>query len=170
MTIGDTCGWGYVHNNPNFKTVPQLLQNLVIAAGGEGNYLLNVGPKPDGTIRQEEQVRLRAMGEWLKAHGEAIYGSQRCPLHGGMIGAWTRKWTTGYFNIFRWPGEEATVPLVKTKARSATLLATGLHGTIQVSTDGRHLRHRRFTIPGGWSAWRSPATTRASPPRAGGRQ
>ena len=56
------------------------------------------------------------------------------------------------------------------RAAGATLLATGLHGTIQVSTDGRHLRHRRFTIPGGWSAWRSPATTRASPPRAGGRQ
>ena len=137
MTIGDTCGWGYVHNNPNFKTVPQLLQNLVIAAGGEGNYLLNVGPKPDGTIRQEEQVRLRAMGEWLKAHGEAIYGSQRCPLHGGMIGAWTRKGSTGYFNIFRWPGEEATVPLVKTKARSATLLATGDKVKVRQEHNGR---------------------------------
>lgn len=122
MTMGDSCGWGYIKHSPNFKTVPQLIQNLCKAAAGEGNYLLNVGPKPDGSIRNEETTRLREMGEWLDAYGEAIYGSQRCDLPAGQIGLWTRKGNDGYLCIFRWPGEEAVVPLIATKVKSATLL------------------------------------------------
>ncbi len=130
MTIGDSCGWGYVRNNPNLKTVPQLLQHLVTAAAGEGNYLLNCGPKPDGTIRREEAVRLRAMGQWLATNGEAIYGSQRCELNGGMIGRWTRKGNVGYLHVFRWPGREAAVPLVASRPLSAALL--GRRGRLKV--------------------------------------
>lgn len=122
MTIGDSGGWGYTRHNPNMKTVPQLIQNLCKAAAGEGNYLLNVGPKPDGSIRNEETARLREMGEWLDAYGEAIYGSQRCELPVGQIGLWTRKGNDGYLCIFRWPGKEAVVPLIGTKVKSATLL------------------------------------------------
>ena len=137
MTIADSCGWGYVKNSPNMKTVTQLLQNLVSAAAGEGNYLLNIGPKPDGTVRREEVVRLTAMGEWLKVNGEAIYGSERCNLHGGMIGAWTRKGNTGYLNVFRWPGEELVVPLVKTRAKSAQLLGSKKRLKVRREYNGR---------------------------------
>ncbi len=137
MTMGDSCGWGYIRNNPNWKTEPQLLQNLVTAAAGEGNYLLNCGPKPDGTIRREEEQRLRAMGAWLKVNGQAIYGSERCELHGGMIGRWTRQGSTGYLHIFRWPGSEATVPLVKTRAVSASLLGAKGKVRIEQGPNGR---------------------------------
>ncbi len=137
MTIGDSCGWGYVRNNPNFKTVPQLLQNLVNAAAGEGNYLLNCGPRPDGTVRREEGDRLRAMGKWLARNGEGVYGSQRCALSGGMIGAWTRKGNTGYLHLFRYPGAEAVVPDVATRARSAELLATGRKLKLHQEHNGR---------------------------------
>lgn len=137
MTIGDSCGWGYIANNPNMKTVPQLLQHLVTAAAGEGNFLLNIGPKPDGAVRREEETRLCAMGEWLKKHGKAIYGSQRCGLAHGMLGLWTRKGNVGYLNIFRWPGEEAVIPLVATKALSARLLATGKRAKVRQEHNGR---------------------------------
>jgi len=137
MTLGDSGGWGYVRHNPNMKTVPQLLQHLVTAAAGEGNYLLNVGPRPDGTIRREESDRLRAMGRWLAAAGEAVYGSQRCELSGGMLGLWTRKGNAGYLNIFRYPGREAVVPLVATKARSATLLGAGQKLKVRQEHNGR---------------------------------
>ncbi len=137
MTMGDSCGWGYVRSNPNMKTVPQLLQHLVNAAAGEGNVLLNVGPRANGTIRAEEAARLRAMGKWLAANGEAIYGSRRCGLHGGMIGQWTGKGNTGYLCVFRWPGRRAVVPLVGTKARSAELLATGKKLKLRQEHNGR---------------------------------
>jgi alpha-L-fucosidase len=139
MTIGDSCGWGYVQHNPNFKTAPQLLQHLSTAAAGEGNFLLNCGPKPDGTLRAEETKRLAVMGEWLKVNGEAIYGSQRCGLSGGMIGTWTRKGNTGYFHIFRYPGKVATAPLVATKALSARLLGSDAELTVKQEYNGRLL-------------------------------
>ena len=126
MTMGDSCGWGYIANNPNFKTVPQLIQHLVAAAAGEGNFLLNVGPKPDGTIREEEVTRLKAVGEWMKANGESIYGSERSPLGGGIVGRTTAKGNTAYFHVFRWPTQgEVCVPNIKNEIKSATILQTG---------------------------------------------
>ena len=126
MTMGDSVGWGYIKNNPNFKTVPQLIQNLVTAAAGEGNYLLNCGPKPDDTIRKEEVVRLKAIGEWMKVNSESIYGSERCPLGAGMIGITTAKGNNAYLHIFRWPSNgEACIPNIKNKIKSATILQTG---------------------------------------------
>jgi alpha-L-fucosidase len=137
MTIGDSCGWGYIRNNPNMKAVPQLLQNLVSAAAGAGNYLLNIGPKPDGIIRREEEVRLRAVGKWLRTNGKAIYGSERCELRTTMLGLWTRKGNTGYLNIFRWPGQEAVTSLVATKALSARLLGSPATLTVRQEHNGR---------------------------------
>ena len=138
MTMGDSCGWGYVHNNPNFKTVPQLIQNLVNAAHGEGNYLLNVGPKPDGTIRKEEQDRLHAIGKWLAVNGEAIYGSERCPFGAGMLGMTTAKGNNAYLHVFRWPKQgEISIPGIKNKIRSATVLATGQKARIEAGSNTR---------------------------------
>ena len=137
MTIGDSCGWGYIRHSPNMKTTVQLLQHLVTAAVGEGNFLLNVGPKPDGTISRPECQRLQEMGKWLSVNGEGIYGSQRCSLDAGMIGVWTRKGNTGYLHMLRYPGSEAVVPLVATKARSAQLLATGAKLKVGHEHNGR---------------------------------
>ena len=129
MTIGDSAGWGYVRHSPNMKTTTQLLQNLCTAASGEGNYLLNFGPKPDGSIRREETVRLDAMGAWLKTNGRSIYGSQRCDLPdqrlpGAPVGVWTRQGNTAFLHVFRWPGEEITLALVDTKVKRVELLGT----------------------------------------------
>ncbi|HON66890.1 MAG TPA: alpha-L-fucosidase, partial [Phycisphaerae bacterium] len=137
MTIGDHVGWGYVKHNPNFKTVPQLLQYLVQAASGEGNYLLNVGPKPDGTIRKEELERLKKIGEWMRVNGEAIYNSERCDLEAVMLGLWTRKGKDAYLHVFRWPGKEAVIPLVKSKPREAVILQTGQKVEIRREYNGR---------------------------------
>jgi alpha-L-fucosidase len=137
MTIGDPCGWGYIRHNPNFKTLPQLLQNLVTAAAGEGNFLLNVGPKPDGSIRGAEVKRLRKIGKWLKVHGEALYDSKRCGLAADLLGKWTAKGNNGYLHVFRWPGEEAVVSCVGTPARSAVLLTTGKNVKVRLGANGR---------------------------------
>jgi alpha-L-fucosidase len=137
MTIGDAIGWGYVRHNPNWKTVPQLLQHLVTAAAGEGNLNLNVGPNPDGSIRREEVERLRAIGEWMTVHGESIYGSQRSELHGAMLGQWTRKGNIGYLHMFHYPGREAVVPLVATRVRSAELMGPGTKLHVRTEYNGR---------------------------------
>ena len=134
MCIGDTCCWGYTTFNPNWKTVTQLVQHLVNAAQGEANYLLNIGPAPDGTVRNEEIERLQGVGDWLKDNEVAIRNSQRCELIGssqpGIVdlnlqGPWTRVGNVGYWCLFRYPGKVATAVKVGTKPLRAKLLATG---------------------------------------------
>ncbi len=133
MTIADSVGWGFVRNNPNFKTIPQLLQYLCIAAQGEGNLLLNIGPEADARIRSEERYGLLAMGNWLQKNEESIRNSQRCELIGSsavgevnlnLQGGWTRKGNIGYWQIFRWPGTEATQILLDTPVKSVCHLET----------------------------------------------
>ncbi|MCX5642824.1 MAG: alpha-L-fucosidase [Candidatus Omnitrophica bacterium] len=143
MTMGDFCGWGYIKNNPNFKTTTQLIQYLVTAAGGAGNYLLNIGPKPDGTIREEERSRLKEIGKWMKVNGESIYDSEKAPgvpapgWSGGMLGTITTKGNNLYWHILRWPGETASMPGIKNKVLSAVILATGQKVKIEQDKDGR---------------------------------
>ena len=136
MTMGS--GWGNIKHDVNFKTTVQLLQHLVTCAVGEGNFLLNVGPRADGTIRDAEASRLREMGRWLKVNGEAIYGSQRLTGIPGEFGyLWTRKGRDCYLHIFHWPGKEMVIPLVKSKVTSATVLATGQRVKFRRESNGR---------------------------------
>jgi alpha-L-fucosidase len=73
MTMNDT--WGFKTNDHNWKSSQTLIHNLVDVAAKGGNYLLNIGPKSDGTITPETVARLDDMGKWLKVNGEAIYGT-----------------------------------------------------------------------------------------------
>ncbi|MDH7601860.1 MAG: alpha-L-fucosidase [Armatimonadota bacterium] len=137
MTIG-TGAWGYVHHESNFRSVPQLIQYLVTAASGEGNFLLNVGPKPDGTIRREEVWRLREIGNWLAVNGESIYGSERCPFTAKSVGLTTAKGNNAYVHVFRWPKQgEITVPGIKNEIKQATVLATGQKAIVERGTNAR---------------------------------
>ncbi|HIE43432.1 MAG TPA: alpha-L-fucosidase [Candidatus Omnitrophica bacterium] len=139
MTIGDSYGWGYIKHNPNLKSTTQLIQHLVTVASGGGNYLLNVGPKPDGTYQEEFIQRLTEIGEWMEVNGEAIYGSQRFPEGFGtsIIGTVTAKDNMVYFHIFRWPGEEAVMVGVKNKILSATILETKEKVRVRQNGSGR---------------------------------
>lgn len=139
MTIGDPHGWGFVRHSSNRKTLAQLLQNLSIAAAGEGNYLLNIGPRGDGSIPEEDAIRLRQMGEWLAVHGEAIYGSERFTPDGGnhFQGVFTRKGKTGYLHVFRWSSPEIVLPLMATVPTSARLMTTSQPLTIETRSNAR---------------------------------
>lgn len=136
MTVGDT--WGYSASENNAKPVSRLVQDLVRAAKFSGNYLLNVGPKPNGTIRGSERKRLLQVGQWLKENGESIYGSERAftAEPAGTVGEWTQKGNSGYIHVFRWPGKKLTVSGIGTKVNRVTMLATNEEFEFELE-DGR---------------------------------
>lgn len=78
MTINNT--WGYKSTDNNHKPTETLVRNLIDIASKGGNYLLNIGPMPDGTIPQPHMERLLAMGKWLQVNGESIYGTSANPF------------------------------------------------------------------------------------------
>ncbi|MDO4434828.1 MAG: alpha-L-fucosidase [Cardiobacteriaceae bacterium] len=74
--LGLSFGYNQNETDEDYIQPKALIELLVEVVANNGNLLLNVGPKADGTIPLEQQKRLKALGEWLKINGEAIYGSR----------------------------------------------------------------------------------------------
>jgi len=123
MTINDS--WGYLAGDNNWKSAQQLVQNLVECARDGGNYLLDIGPKADGSVPEPSVSRLRHIGKWLQRNGDAVYVTQKCRFPHGNIGVYTRRGNTLYAIVYFWPGDTVTVGGVKCKVKSARFLATG---------------------------------------------
>src|SRR6266853_4482329 len=107
MTMNET--WRYKSYAHNWKSTETLIHNLVDIASKGGNYLLNVGPKSDGTFPQESIDRLKEIGKWMKVNGEAIYATKASPLPILPWGRCTKKeeasTTTLYLHVFNWPAD-----------------------------------------------------------------
>jgi len=123
MTLNDS--WGYHRADDGWKTPKQVVRNLITCARDGGNYLLNIGPKADGSIPAETVKIFSEVGDWLGKNGEAIYGADKCQLTRSRNGSFTRKGNTLYFHIHYYPGDSAAFAGLMTKAKSAHLLASG---------------------------------------------
>ena len=122
MTINDS--WGYLSGDNNWKSAQQLVQNLVECARDGGNYLLDIGPKADGSVPDHSVSRLKVIGQWLQRNGDAVYATQKCHFPHGNIGVFTSRGNTLYIIIYFWPGNTMVVGGVKFKVKSARFLAT----------------------------------------------
>lgn len=111
--------WGYNASDKNFKSTEELIRYLVKAAGNNANFLLNVGPRPDGTLQPEFLERLRAVGAWTAKYGETIYGTRGGPITPRSWGVSTQKGKRVYLHILDWKDEYLALPVVEgvSKAR-----------------------------------------------------
>jgi alpha-L-fucosidase len=123
MTINNT--WGYNKNDRNFKSAKTLIQHLVEVASKGGNFLLNVGPEPDGTIQPEFVDRLETIGKWLNVNGASIYDTTYGPLQSLPYGKTTARGKTIFLHVFDWPNGDLEVSGVHARVQQVTLLAAG---------------------------------------------
>jgi alpha-L-fucosidase len=73
MTINDS--WGFQHNDNNYKSPSQVIRIFAECLSMGGNLLLDIGPREDGSIPEEQVEVLKALGRWTRKHSEAIYGT-----------------------------------------------------------------------------------------------
>ncbi|WP_158750599.1 alpha-L-fucosidase [Acidobacterium sp. S8] len=123
MTINNT--WAYNSNDHDYKSEQTLIRSLVEVASRGGNFLLNVGPQPDGQIQPEFQQRLRAIGDWLTLNGDSIYGTTYGPVQGLPTLRTTAKGKNIYAHIFDWPARTCEIAGIDARVLSARLLANG---------------------------------------------
>ena len=93
MTLNTT--WGYSEHDHKWKSPETLIRNLIDIASKGGNYLLNIGPKADGSVPQESVDSMKAIGAWMKVNGDAIYGTKASPFEKLDWGRCTRKAAPG---------------------------------------------------------------------------
>lgn len=117
--------WGFNITDRDFKSVRDLVSTLVHAAGTGTNLLLNVGPRPDGTIQPEFVERLQAMGRWLDSYGRSIYSTRAGPIRPRQWGATTRRGDTVYVHVLAWSDAVLAIPSFGARVQRASLLATG---------------------------------------------
>jgi alpha-L-fucosidase len=119
--------WGYMPSAVDWHSAREVVSMLRSAAAGRGNLLLNIGPRPDGSVPEEAVSILGDVGQWTKVNGEAFYGQvdradkmERMPC-----GQWTVKGNQAYFWCSRWPGHELVIGGVQTGVNRAYYLGTG---------------------------------------------
>jgi alpha-L-fucosidase len=121
-TMNDS--WGFNITDTSYKSVKQLIHYLVNAAGRNANFLLNVGPMPNGKIQQEFVDTLQQIGKWLQQYGQTIYntrGNIITPQNWGVV---TGKDKKLYVHIMNTPTGQPYIfiPELKEKIISASLL------------------------------------------------
>jgi alpha-L-fucosidase len=111
--------WGFHLKDNQHKSKKDLIQYLVKSAGYDANFLLNVGPMPNGKIQPEHKALLKEMGDWLRVYGETIYGTKGGPLSSRNWGVTTQKGNKIYVHILNWQDEAIVLPKLGKKVLSA---------------------------------------------------
>jgi alpha-L-fucosidase len=114
--------WGFNLTDHDYKSTDDLIRYLVNAAGRNANFLLNVGPMPNGKIQGEFEERLHGIGHWLDEYGDSIYGTRNGPIEPGPWGVSTAKQDTVYLHVLNWNDSILALPALNLEVKEARLL------------------------------------------------
>ncbi|MFH0841545.1 MAG: alpha-L-fucosidase [Bacteroidota bacterium] len=134
QTVGalplETCetvnnAWGFNLQDKNYKSTKNLIQYLVKAAGHNSNFLLNVGPMPNGKIQPEFTATLSEMGQWMEKNGETVYGTRGGPVPPKSWGVTTWKGNKVYVHIMNLEDKNLLIPDFGKKVKTITVFNAG---------------------------------------------
>jgi alpha-L-fucosidase len=128
MTIVDVPnhdgGWSY-RPDGTVKSLAECIQMVASCAVGDGNLLLGIGPDATGVIPADQTARILEMGDWLRTHGESIYGTRGGPFKPWKYGGTTRKGHTVYVHVLKWLEPTLVLPPLPAHVVSSRLLRGG---------------------------------------------
>jgi len=121
--IGNSFAYNQNEGPEDYLSTFELVKMLVDIVSKNGNLLLDIGPKADGTIPEIQVQRLREMGQWLKINSEAIYGTRPWIVAEEIADKrinvrYTKKGDYVYAILFEWPGEKVELKLVRARENS----------------------------------------------------
>ena len=128
--------FGYIEGL-KLQSADGIIRNLVENISKNGNLCLNVSPRSDGTIPDDQQQVLRAVGQWLKVNGEGVYGTRAWKVFGEKNIRFTLKDNNLYVFVLRWDGKPFTISsLHASDVRKVTSLYDGKRVKTTAQPDG----------------------------------
>jgi len=138
MTIGRQ--WGFVRYDSQRKSTNQLLAQIIEAVSQGGNFLLNIGPRADGSVDPRDIRTLSGIGQWVKPHQSAVYGELRPSAQWWLLnGRLAQQGKTLFYYLFEWPGPVAPIPELISPVKTARLMETGQRLRTRQDAAGRTL-------------------------------
>jgi alpha-L-fucosidase len=135
MTMANS--WSYVPND-TYKPADELIKKLVDIVSKGGNYLLNIGPGPDGELDPNAYERLKEIASWIKVNGEAIYGTRMYKVFGegdSIRFTQAKDGKTEYIFLFNYPKEKLVLSKIAIP-RNASLQMLGSSKPLKWKTEG----------------------------------
>jgi alpha-L-fucosidase len=121
QTLNDT--WGYSRFDTEWKKPEDIIRRLVEIVSKGGNYVLNIGPRGDGSVPEESVAILEKVGEWMQKNSESIHGAKASPFASTPFGFCTVKANMLYLHVFNRPDDGTLkLPGLKNQVKKATLL------------------------------------------------
>jgi alpha-L-fucosidase len=140
--------WAYAWYDENWKAPKLILERLIATVARGGTYMLNIGPRGDGSVPEHAADTLRASGEWIRRYPQVVYGTDASPWkHALPWGDVTVKDNTMFLSVSKWPASgKLCLPGLKTGIKSAKLLQGEGSETLSHQTEN------------GWTCFTVPAT------------
>ncbi|MGZ9585460.1 alpha-L-fucosidase [Paenibacillus marinisediminis] len=137
--------WGYQHADNDYKSLNQIIRMFCDCITLGGNMLLDIGPREDGTIDERQEAILLGLGEWIKTHEEAVFGTDEGILPRYFLGGSTvsKDKKTLYLFVYDKPTECLCLKGLSNKINKITVLHSGKELTHEI-----HGGVPWFNIPG----------------------
>ena len=130
--------WAYAWYDTNWKTPGEILRRLISTVARGGTYMLNIGPRGDGSVPEHAADSLRGSGEWIKRHPAVVYGADPSPWgHALPWGDVTVRDNKLFLSVFDRPTDgKLHLPGLKTEIRSARWLTANGSEPVTYQRDG----------------------------------